>query len=92
MFDFLTCCLFFYDINLGTVYPGLMLTAAVSYWILNAMNLAVNIRNVCVFVAPVFSALASIASYLLTTEVTNRSGSGLLAAAFIAIVPSYMSR
>jgi len=76
----------------GTIYPGLMLTAALFYWILNAVNVSVNIRNMCVFLAPIFSANASIASYLLTTEVTNRSAAGLLAAAFTAIVPSYISR
>ena len=69
-----------------------MLTAAIFYWVLNAVNVSVNIRNVCVFLAPIFSANASIASYLLTTEVTNRSAAGLLAAAFTAIVPSYISR
>jgi len=46
----------------------------------------------CVFIAPIFSALAAISSYLLTTEVTKRSSSGLLAAAFTAVVPSYISR
>jgi len=76
----------------GTIYPGLMLTAAIVYWTLNAVNLTINIRNVCVFIAPVFSANASIASYLLTKEVTKRSSAGLLAAAFTAVVPSYISR
>lgn len=69
-----------------------MLTAAILYWILNWFNITVNIRNVCVFISPIFSANTSIASYLLTTEVTQRSGAGLLAAAFTAIVPSYISR
>lgn len=76
----------------GTIYPGLMLTAAISYWALNAINITINIRNVCVFLAPVFSANAAISSYLLTTEVTKRSSAGLLAAAFTAVVPSYISR
>ena len=76
----------------GTIYPGLMLTASMVYWALNSLNISVNIRNVCVFLAPVFSANASIASYLLTKEVTKRSSAGLLAAAFTAVVPSYISR
>eukprot|EP01038_Epipyxis_sp_PR26KG_P014595 gene14595-19601_t len=76
----------------GTIYPGLMLTAAVFYWALNFFNLTINIRNMCVFIAPIFSANAAISSYLLTTEVTKRSSAGLLAAAFTAIVPSYISR
>eukprot|EP00981_Chlorochromonas_danica_P014926 scaffold9485_cov248-Ochromonas_danica.AAC.1 len=76
----------------GTIYPGLMLTAAAFYWALNFINITINIRNMCVFLAPIFSANAAISSYLLTTEVTKRSAAGLLAAAFTAIVPSYISR
>jgi dolichyl-diphosphooligosaccharide--protein glycosyltransferase len=76
----------------GTIYPGLMLTAAVFYWALNFINISINIRNMCVFIAPIFSANAAISSYLLTTEVTKRSSAGLLAAAFTAIVPSSISR
>ena len=76
----------------GTIYPGLMLTAALLHWFLNFFHITVNIRNVCVFLAPLFSANAAIASYLLTEEVTKRSSTGLLAAAFTAIVPSYISR
>ena len=76
----------------GTIYPGLMLTAALFYWFLNFFYITVNIRNVCVFLAPVFSSFAAVSSYLLTEEVTHRSSTGLLAAAFTAIVPSYISR
>jgi len=76
----------------GTIYPGLMLTAAILHWSLNAINITINIRNVCVFLAPLFAANTAISSYLLTTEVTGRSSTGLLAAAFTAIVPSYISR
>jgi hypothetical protein len=38
----------------GTIYPGLMLTAALFYWLLNAINVTINIRNMCVFIAPIF--------------------------------------
>lgn len=76
----------------GTIYPGLMLTAAVFYWVAHALRITVNIRNVCVFIAPIFSANAALSSYLITTEVTKKSSAGLLAAAFTAIVPSYISR
>jgi dolichyl-diphosphooligosaccharide---protein glycosyltransferase len=76
----------------GTIYPGLMLTAAIFYWALNAINVTINIRNMCVFIAPIFSANAAISSYWLTMEVTKRSSAGLLAAAFTAVVPSYISR
>lgn len=76
----------------GTIYPGLMLTAALLYWAANAIFFTINIRNVCVFLAPLFSAFAATSSYLLTTEVTKKSSAGLLAAAFTAVVPSYISR
>ncbi|CAM9575987.1 unnamed protein product [Ascophyllum nodosum] len=76
----------------GTIYPGLMATAASIYWILHALHITINIRNMCVFLAPLFAANTAVASYLLTTEVTKRSSTGLLAAAFTAIVPSYISR
>lgn len=76
----------------GTIYPGLMLSAAAINWLVNLINFPINIRHICVFTAPIFSAFAAISSFLLTTEVTKRSATGLLAAAFTAVVPSYISR
>uniref|UniRef100_A0A667GPQ3 Dolichyl-diphosphooligosaccharide--protein glycosyltransferase subunit STT3B n=1 Tax=Lynx canadensis TaxID=61383 RepID=A0A667GPQ3_LYNCA len=75
----------------GTVYPGLMITAGLIHWILNTLNITVHIRDVCVFLAPTFSGLTSISTFLLTRELWNQ-GAGLLAACFIAIVPGYISR
>ncbi|OXB71036.1 UNVERIFIED_CONTAM: hypothetical protein H355_012390 [Colinus virginianus] len=75
----------------GTVYPGLMVTAGLIHWILNMLNVTVHIRDVCVFLAPVFSGLTAISTFLLTRELWNQ-GAGLLAACFIAIVPGYISR
>ncbi|CAM9436292.1 unnamed protein product, partial [Chrysoparadoxa australica] len=76
----------------GTIYPGLMFTAATLFWALNAINITINIRNVCVFLAPLFAAATAGSSYLLTEEVTGRSSTALMAAAMTAIVPSYISR
>lgn len=76
----------------GTIYPGLMYTAALVYWVLNLLNISINVRNTCVFLAPIFAANTAIASFLLTKEVTKRSSAGLMAAAFAGIVPSYISR
>ncbi|RLN13773.1 hypothetical protein BBJ28_00013586, partial [Nothophytophthora sp. Chile5] len=76
----------------GTIYPGLMYTAALVYWVLNLLNISINVRNTCVFLAPLFAANTAVASYLLTKEVTKRSSAGLMAAAFAGIVPSYISR
>ncbi|MFO0515217.1 MAG: STT3 domain-containing protein, partial [bacterium] len=76
----------------GTTYPGLMFTASIIHWGLNVFLFPVDIRNVCVFLAPAFASLTSIVAYLFTKEVTGRSDSGLLSALFIAIVPGYISR
>ncbi|KAJ7132198.1 oligosaccharyl transferase STT3 subunit [Mycena epipterygia] len=75
----------------GTVYPGLMATSGVIYNLLHAVNLPVDIRNICVLLAPGFSALTAWATYMFTKEMKDESA-GLLAAAFIGIVPGYISR
>uniref|UniRef100_A0A914QPV9 Dolichyl-diphosphooligosaccharide--protein glycosyltransferase subunit STT3A n=1 Tax=Panagrolaimus davidi TaxID=227884 RepID=A0A914QPV9_9BILA len=75
----------------GTIYPGLMVTSAFIFKILRYLNFTIDIREVCVFLAPLFSGFTVFVTYLLTKEVQN-DGAGLLAAAFIAIVPGYISR
>jgi dolichyl-diphosphooligosaccharide--protein glycosyltransferase len=75
-----------------TVFPGLMATAGGFHWFSHLIGFPVEIRNVCVFIAPVFSGFCAVATYLFTKEATHRQGPGLFAALFIAIVPSYISR
>ncbi len=75
----------------GTIYPGLMVTSAFLHGLLNMLNLTVDVREVCVFLAPLFSSLTSLITYCLTKELWS-SGAGLTAAALIAIVPGYISR
>ncbi|GJF00281.1 glycosyltransferase family 66 protein [Phanerochaete sordida] len=75
----------------GTIYPGLMATSGVIYNVLHALNLPVDIRNICVLLAPGFSALTAWSTYMFTKELKDESA-GLLAAAFIGIVPGYISR
>ncbi|OBZ73701.1 Dolichyl-diphosphooligosaccharide--protein glycosyltransferase subunit stt3 [Grifola frondosa] len=75
----------------GTIYPGLMATSGVIYNVLHALNLPVDIRNICVLLAPGFSALTAWATYMFTKEMKDESA-GLLAAAFIGIAPGYISR
>ncbi|KAH9416653.1 Dolichyl-diphosphooligosaccharide--protein glycosyltransferase subunit stt3b [Dermatophagoides pteronyssinus] len=75
----------------GTVYPGLMLTSGLIHYILDILHIPIHIRDICVFLAPIFSGLTAIATYLLTKELWNESA-GLFAACFIAIVPGYISR
>jgi len=75
----------------GTIYPGLMVTSAAIYHFLQALNLTIDVRNVCVFLAPLFSSFTTVVTYLLTREL-HSTGAGLVAASMIAIVPGYISR
>ncbi|KAI8629360.1 glycosyltransferase family 66 protein [Xylariaceae sp. FL1651] len=76
----------------GTLYPGLMVTSGAIYHLLRFLTVPVDIRNICVLLAPAFSGLTAYASYLLTNEMTTSSSAGLLAAAFMGIAPGYISR
>ncbi|XP_054710594.1 dolichyl-diphosphooligosaccharide--protein glycosyltransferase subunit STT3A [Uloborus diversus] len=75
----------------GTIYPGLMITSATIYHVLQFLHVTIDIRNVCVFLAPLFSSLTTIITYLLTKELKD-AGAGLVAASMIAVVPGYISR
>ena len=76
----------------GTLYPGLMVTSGVIYHVLRLLSMPVDIRNICVLLAPGFSGLTAFASYLLTSEMSTSPSAGLLAAAFMGITPGYISR
>lgn len=75
----------------NTVYPGLMWTAAFLYKILHLLNLPIDIRNVCVFLAPFFASNTAIVVYLLTKEIWTPAA-GIMAAFFVALTPGYISR
>ena len=62
-----------------------------SYVHVPPVNVTINVREVCVFLAPLFSSLTSIVTYKLTSELYS-TGAGLVSAAMIAIVPGYISR
>ncbi|KAF2674587.1 putative oligosaccharyl transferase subunit [Microthyrium microscopicum] len=76
----------------GTLYPGLMVTSGVIYHILRFLTFPVDIRNICVLLAPAFSGLTAFATYLFTAEMTPSPSAGLLAACFMGIAPGYISR
>ena len=75
----------------GTVFPGLMLTSGTLYNVLHFFNIPVNIRDICVMLAPIFSGLTAVVAYLFTREIKDEAA-GLLAAVFIGIAPGYTSR
>ncbi|KAF7548452.1 hypothetical protein G7046_g8671 [Stylonectria norvegica] len=76
----------------GTLYPGLMVTSGAIYHALKALTIPVDIRNICVMLAPACSGLTAFATYLLTNEMTTSPSAGLLAAVFMGIAPGYISR
>lgn len=76
----------------STTYPGLMFTSAALHWVANTLLFPIDIRNICVFLAPVFAGLTCITCYFFSKEVTGRSDTGLLSALLIAVVPGYISR
>jgi dolichyl-diphosphooligosaccharide--protein glycosyltransferase len=69
-----------------------MVTSGIIYHILRFLTIPVDIRNVCVLLAPGFSGLTALAMYLLTCEMSTSPSAGLLAAAFMGIAPGYISR
>lgn len=76
----------------GTLYPGLMVTSGIIWHTLREwFSLPVDIRNICVMLAPAFSGLTAISTYFLTKEMKD-SNAGLLAAIFMGIAPGYISR
>ncbi|KUJ11232.1 STT3 subunit of Oligosaccharyl transferase [Mollisia scopiformis] len=76
----------------GTLYPGLMVTSGAIYHALRALTIPVDIRNICVLLAPGFAGLTAYATYLFTNEMSTSPSAGLLAAAFMGIAPGYISR
>ena len=75
----------------GTIYPGLMVTAASVYWTLHFFHITIDIRNVCVLLAPWMASNTAIATYLFTKEAYN-TRAGVVAAAFVAVVPASPTR
>ncbi|QPG77277.1 oligosaccharyl transferase stt3 subunit [Brettanomyces nanus] len=83
----------------GTLYPGLMVTSSVLYHFLHKIGLPIDVRNICVLLAPAFSSITSLATFLLTWEISDtvkglryRKTSAFFAAFFMSIVPGYISR
>ena len=68
------------------------MTSGAIYHLLRFLTIPVDIRNVCVLLAPGFSGLTALAMYLLTNEMSTSPSAGLLAAAFMGITPGYISR
>ncbi|KII72513.1 Dolichyl-diphosphooligosaccharide--protein glycosyltransferase subunit STT3 [Thelohanellus kitauei] len=70
---------------------GLCTLQAFMHYLLKLIRLPVHIREICVFLAPVFSAFTVIIMYFFTKEIWN-PGAGLIAGGMISIIPGYISR
>ncbi|GJU78397.1 dolichyl-diphosphooligosaccharide--protein glycosyltransferase subunit STT3A [Tanacetum coccineum] len=70
-----------------TIIPVNIVTV-LSFRVLQSLNIPLSVETVCVFSAPVFSAFAAWATYLLTKEVKG-AGAGLTAAVLLAMVCSW---
>ena len=68
------------------------MTSGIIYHVLRLLSMPVDIRNICVLLAPACSGLTALASYLLTSEMSPSPSAGLLAAIFMGIAPGYISR
>jgi dolichyl-diphosphooligosaccharide--protein glycosyltransferase len=70
---------------------GLIFTAGAIWNVLQWLHIPIHVQEVCVFTAPLFSAFCAAATFLFMREVRG-PGAGLASAAFISVVPSYISR
>ncbi|KJP86113.1 hypothetical protein AK88_04236 [Plasmodium fragile] len=75
-----------------TLFPGLMLTSHFIHKLCNSVGVLVDIKSICIYIGPLFSFLTCIITYMLTVEVYNFEGAGLVAALFVSISPSHVSR
>ena len=65
---------------------GLMVTAAAMHRFLELISFPISVRNVCVFLAPVFASMTTLVAYFFGKQIRDEKA-GLFAAAFIALVP-----
>ncbi|XP_049849565.1 dolichyl-diphosphooligosaccharide--protein glycosyltransferase subunit STT3A-like [Schistocerca gregaria] len=75
-----------------TIFPGLMFTSSVIYWIFRALDLEVSIQEICVLIPAFFACLTCLSCYWLTLQTVGRKSTALLAAFLAGIIPGYMSR
>ena len=72
-------------------FPGLAMTAASLYFILNAIGISLTLFELCVIFPVIMAALTCIAIYFLGKYLGGKEA-GLLAAFFLALNSSYISR
>lgn len=72
-------------------YPGMVFTAVLIYYFVNAIGVSASAFTVCYYMPLLFGALTPLVVYLLGKEAYDKR-SGLLAAFFIAVSPAIIQR
>lgn len=75
----------------GDTYPGMVFTAVLFYYFVNAIGISASAFTVCYYMPLLFGALTPLVVYLLGKEIYDKR-SGLLAAFFIAVSPAIIQR
>ncbi|CDU18106.1 uncharacterized protein PY17X_0933400 [Plasmodium yoelii] len=80
-----------------TLFPGLMITTYLIHKICYSMGFLIDIKIICIYIGPIFSVFTCILTYYLTKEIYNKkgcssSGAALIAALFVSVSPSHISR
>ncbi len=76
-----------------TIYPGLQITSALVYEILNKVfDIPISINDVCVFVPAWFSIFTCIAVFGMAYESSKSINAGVVAAFIMAVIPAHIMR
>lgn len=75
----------------GNTYPGMVFTAVIIYYLVNAIGIHASTYTVAYYMPVLFGALTPIVTYFLGKEVYDKR-SGILAAFFIALSPAIIQR
>jgi dolichyl-diphosphooligosaccharide--protein glycosyltransferase len=81
-----------YGINMGaTAYPALPMTGAFLYDVISLLGVNIGLMDFCAILAPIMGTLACLALYFLGKDLGGKS-IGIIAALFLALDSSYISR
>ena len=47
-----------------TSYPGMMFTSAIIKWTLQKLHIIIDIKDICIYMGPIFSVLTTLAAFL----------------------------
>eukprot|EP00242_Pyramimonas_sp_CCMP2087_P010768 CAMPEP_0198197216 /NCGR_PEP_ID=MMETSP1445-20131203/806_1 /TAXON_ID=36898 /ORGANISM="Pyramimonas sp., Strain CCMP2087" /LENGTH=749 /DNA_ID=CAMNT_0043866419 /DNA_START=119 /DNA_END=2368 /DNA_ORIENTATION=- len=75
-----------------TIYPGMQITAALMFKLLEYLGTGIPLNDVCVFMPAVFGTLATLACFFLAKETTGSANAGAASALIFAIIPAHLMR